>query len=167
MDTTTRWFVGLQIVTNVFLLMTFLVYFLQWRTMRGQLEATQEQLRITQGEASAQNLFSLINYLQEPESRDARAWVLQRLPGKDVETWEEDDRNYASRVCSKYDVVGLLVRDGIVPKGPVLSSWGPSIRKCHETLEPFIRTMQAKHGGSYWDDFDWIYAEARKLTTLQ
>jgi len=163
MDTYTKWLLVLQVITNVFLLMTFLVYFLQWRTMRGQLAAAHEQVRIAQGEASAKNLFSLITFLQEPEARDARAWVLQRLPQKSMDSWDEQDANNASRVCSKYDVVGLLLREGIVPKIPVLSSWGPSIRNCHEILEQFIRSMQAKHGPSYWVNFDWMYAEAQEF----
>lgn len=160
MDTATKWLLAMQVVTNTFLLLTFIVYFLQWRTMRGQLKAAHEQLRVAQGEISAQNLFSLITFLQEPEARDARAWVLQRLQGRSFDAWQEQDKNFASRVCSKYDVVGLLVREGMVPKRPVLASWGPSIRNSHAILEPFIRSMQGKHGPTYWDNFDWLFREA-------
>ena len=160
MDSTSKLLLAMQVITNLVLGFNLLVYFLQWRTMQKQLQAGREQLRIAQGGVSAQNLFSLVNYLQEPDARDSRAWVLQKLRGKDFHSWSEEDRAHASRVCSKYDMVGILVRQGIVPIEPVIGSWGPSIRKCHSILDPFISAMRVRNGPAYWDDFDWLHLKA-------
>lgn len=150
----------LQVVANFLFFMTMLIYFLQWRVMRKQLSAMRDQLGIAREGVLAQNLFSLVDYLQDPEARDSRAWVLQQLEDKPFINWADRDRDHASRVCSRYDMVGLLVRQGVVPVDPVLGSWGPSIRKCHQILQPFISAMQDKHGAMYWDDFDWIFKKA-------
>lgn len=159
------WLFILQLVANFLLLLTVFVYFLQWKTMQRQLDSSREQLAISQRGLKAQNLFALISYIQEPEARDARAWVMQKLKGKPLEEWTADDKNFASRVCSKYDVVGIVVREGMVPSTAVVGSWGPSIASCYEILRPFIAVMKEKNGQAYWDDFDWLYREA--ATSLQ
>lgn len=84
---------------------------------------------------------------------------MQKLVDKPFEVWDEQDKSYASRVCSKFDVVGILVRDGLVRSEAVIGSWGPSIRGCHKILRPFIRAMQEKNGVEYWDDFDWLFVQ--------
>lgn len=99
MDNSEKLLLIMQIATNFLLLLTVGVYFLQWRTMQKQLQAASEQLRIAQNSANAQNLFALISYLQEPEARDSRAWVLQRLEGSAFSDWKTEDRDCASRVC--------------------------------------------------------------------
>lgn len=149
----------LQAISMLLITLTLAVYFFQWRTMNKQLGTSLEQVRIAREGVVAQNLFALVNYIQEPEAREARAWVLQRLADLPYQQWKTEDRDKASRVCSKYDMVGLLVRQHVVPLDPVLASWGPSIRKCHEALREFIAEMRVKNGPGYWSSFDWLYQQ--------
>jgi hypothetical protein len=145
--------VWLQLAGTVLIALTFLVYLLQWRTMQRQLAAARDGI-------GAQNLFALIAFLQDADARDARAWVLQRLGEIDYSQWSEQDKTNASRVCSKYDAVGMFTRLKIVPLAPVVDSWGPSIRKCYLTLSPFVADMRVKNGQAYWNDFEWLFMHA-------
>jgi len=68
---------------------------------------------------------------------------------------------------ASYDLVGTLIRTGVIDGGLILQSYGTSIIRCHETCAPMIsqfrKDMPATLAQSYWDDFDWLAAEARRL----
>jgi hypothetical protein len=52
-----------------------------------------------------------------------------------------------------------------VPQEPLLG-WGPSIRRCHQVLEPYIKEMQKPEnaGPQYWAGFDWLYCQSDLAT---
>jgi len=144
----------IQVVGVSALLLTLYVYYRQLRTMAAQLESTQEA-------ASAQNILALTNFLQAPEVRAARETVRVDLSDKEYGDWTENERREVARVCSTYDVAGLIIRLGFVPPGPFVDNWGPSIRHCYEVTRPFVEEMQRPEnsGPTYWDDFQWLYAQ--------
>ena len=153
MTGTEKTLLAVQIVTTTFVAATFLVYYFQLRAMRSA--------------SVAQNILATVNFLQAPEVREARRAVRRTLRGKALNDWHEAEERAATLVCSTYDVAGILIRLGLVPAEPFVDNWGPSIRDCHELLEPFIREMQRpEHSGPrYWNDFDWLYKEV--LTAQQ
>jgi len=140
-----------QIITALALLLTLYVYYRQLRTMAGQLEASRSA-------NSAQNILSLVTFLQAPDVRMSREVMRIKLAKKSFDRWTDDERSDASRVCSTYDVAAILVRLGLVPIRPIVETWGHSIRHCYEVATPLILEMQRPEnsGSTYWDDFGWL-----------
>src|SRR5438552_12042568 len=148
-----------QTVVGIAIVGTFVVYYLQLRTMQRQLTTTRDQLDSVRDASRAQNILSVINFLQSEDVRSARTIVRRDLRGKPMAEWDNLEQQAASRVCSTYDIAGILLREGLVPLAPFLDNWGPSIRDCYVVLLPYIRKMQLpEHSGpSYWNDFGWLY----------
>ncbi len=108
------WSLILQVLIWSAMIATFIVYFLQLRTMRRA--------------AIGQNILSLVNFLQAPYVRDARTTVRTYLKNKPYSEWTDDEKREASLVCSSYDVVSILIfQQQLVPPAPFISNWGPSI----------------------------------------
>ena len=142
----------IQVIATAAIALTLIVYFFQLLTMRRQLKASETA-------STGQNILALINFLQDEEVRQARETAIKTLNSKPVDEWTEDEEKAAARVCSTYDVAAIIMRLGMVPMAPFQENWGPSIRNCYETLEPYIREMQKPEnsGPDYWNDFGWLY----------
>ena len=132
----------IQAFVGLIIFATLLIYFFQLRTMRkGTL---------------GQNTISLINFIQDENARAAREVVMRDLKDKDYSKWTIEEKKSASRVCSTYDVVSILIyQQSLVKPELVIDNWGPSIKKCYKILEPHIKEMQKPEnaGSDYWDDF--------------
>ncbi len=137
-----------QAVTGTAIVGTFIVYYLQLRTMQGQLIALRDSSR-------AQNILEVVNFLQSNDVRAARTVVREQLRNKDTSKWDDLERQAASRVCATYDVAAILLREGLVPIEPFTDNWGPSIKDCYEVLLPYVQEMQqpSRSGPEYWNDF--------------
>lgn len=151
---TPTWFLALQAIANLAIVATFFVYYRQLKAMQGQLEAARQA-------SAGHNMLSLIPFLQTPSLRDARG-VLIKLKGKSFSVWTSSEREDAERVCAAYDVAGILIRNGIVPKQLIIDNWGDSIEKCHDAAKEYLASARAARGADYWDDFEWLAAEAAK-----
>jgi hypothetical protein len=129
-----------------------------------QLRLMQEQLLAAQEATKAQSALSLVNFLQASEVRSARQCVRRVLSQKALVDWTPQEREAASMVCANYDVAAGLLRANLAPAGLVINNWGPSIRHCYAVLKPYIDECRTGPGGhpSYWSNFDWLCAEARR-----
>ena len=147
--------IWIQTGANLAIVGTFIVYWRQLVAMRGQLTAAQEASR-------TQNLIALIEYLQTPELREARS-ILFLLEGVPLADWTHEQRLAAERVCSAYDVVAILIRDGGVPHAReiIAENWGYSIRRCREVASELITETRKSRGQNYWDDFEWLARQAK------
>lgn len=149
--------IGVQTVATVFIALTLGVYWLQFRTMQLQLNTMKDSAR-------GQNILALVNFLQEKSVVDARRTDIEALPNMKMSEWIKNDdyKEKASTVCSTYDVVGIFIREQLVPPEPFVDDWGPSIVNCYETLEDFVKHMQeSKAGPDYWNDFKVLYQCAK------
>ena len=136
----------IQASVGLIIFATLLIYFFQLRTMKkGTL---------------GQNTISLINFIQDEKARNARDVVMSNLKDKNYSDWETEEKKSASRVCSTYDIVSILIyQQRLVKPDLVIDNWGPSIKKCYNILEPHIEEMQKPEnaGPDYWDDFVFLY----------
>lgn len=138
----------IQIATTALIAFTFLVYVLQLRAMRSA--------------STAQNILAVFNYLQGTEVREARRIVFTELKEKPLTSWTEDDRRVASLVYGTYDMAGILIRQGLVPKDLFVTNWGASIVRCYEVLEPFLMELHTLAPGTkYGDHMKWLREEVR------
>ena len=148
---------NLAVQSSIWLVMiaTFVVYALQLRAMRQS--------------SKGQNILSLVNYLQAQDVREARRVVRTTLKEKASKSqpWNDSEEISASMVCSNYDGAAILLRSGVVPSKPFIENRGTSIRDCYEVLRPYIKRMQLPEnsGPEYWDDFDWLYQQAKNRNT--
>nr|NLI49340.1 hypothetical protein [Propionibacterium sp.] len=135
------------------------------RTLRSTASASGE---IKQPSAiDVQSILAVVDYLQRPDIRDSRRVVLTELESIPAPHWTAEQRAIASGVAASYDLVGTLLRTNAVDGALILQSYGASIIRCHETCLPMIddfrENMPAALARSYWDDFDWLAEEARKM----
>ena len=148
------------------LLTTLYMQYRQLRLMGVQLEHVRKS-------ATAGHILSLLGIMEAEDIRAARNIVHTRLHNKQFTTWTEDEARAAAKICGAYANAGSVLKSGLVPTGPIIESWGPSLRLAYEILKPFIRDMQQaeKVGSAYWADIDWLYqrtleAEAEKQSRL-
>jgi hypothetical protein len=146
------------------LLVTLYFHYQQLKLMGVQLEEVRQT-------TTAGHILTLLGLMEAEDIRMARVLVHTHLHKKHFTTWTEEERRAASKVCTAYTNAGTVLKSGLVPIGPIIESWGSSLRLAYEILEPFIRDMQQAEmvGSAYWADFDWVYqqtlaAEARKQT---
>jgi hypothetical protein len=148
----------IQIVTQVIgaigLLFTLSLYYLQLRTMGRQLAAMQRG-------TDAQQILSLLSFIESDEVRAALTVVYTILHRKHFSKWTESELHAASRMCSIFATVGAIVRSDLVPVEPILEGWEPTLRRCFKILEPFLREMQKPENGGpqYWIGFDWLHSQ--------
>jgi type II secretory pathway pseudopilin PulG len=125
-----------------------------------------QQVRVAQSASRAQSLLAVLDYLQRPDIRDSRREVLTILNTLPASAWTETQRATASNASASYDLVGTLLKSGVVDKGPIIQNYGASIIRCHDVCAPMIQGFRANMpdalARSYWDDFDWLADEARK-----
>lgn len=142
-----------QAIGTIAIAATFVIYLLQWLEMRNA--------------SRAQNILSALQYIQDPATRKARKHVLTILKDKDVSDWNDVDQDAVSTVSSTYDILSILVRTKLVPVHLVIENWGPSIRLCFPICEPWIAVMRENAGPKYWDDYEWLFNETKKVTFEQ
>jgi len=141
-----------QVFATTTIALTLVVYWGQLFTMRKQLEVARTSVK-------GQNVLAVINFIQEEPTREARETVIKYLERDQVVKWTESERKVASKVCSTYDILSILIKSDVIPLSPFKENWGPSIRMCYEKLDLFIEDMQKPEnaGPEYWNDFEWLY----------
>ena len=143
-----------QIIGAAGLLITLVINYRQLRIMNEQV---QEVRRST----AAQHILSLLSFIESDEIRAAMNLVYTTLHKKHFSQWTEDERQAVSKLCSSFSSAGTILQSGLVPLEPLIVGWEPSIRRCYQVLEPYIREMQKPEnaGPQYWAGFDWLYRQ--------
>lgn len=101
------------------------------------------QLRIMKKGALGQNALALISYLHEDNNRKARRHVINNLSNKVYIDWTEDDKEIASKVCSIYDVMSIMIYNmELVPQKLFIETWAPGIKKCYLALDDHIQELK-------------------------
>ena len=109
----------------------------------------------------------VINYLQDPEVREARRVLLDELRGVDYHpkepgnSWQKNKRQ-AELVCSTYDLVGRLVANDVLQTKIILSGWHDSIVECYKAVEGMLADYRTRSGPDYYTGFIYLYEKAKK-----
>ena len=139
----------LNTVSAVALLVTVVIMAVQIREMR----------RATYAAAFK----AVYDMLQTDDVRGARRIVLGTLANKSMESWTEEERQVAEKVCSSYDTVGIMVRNDMVPVDVVADSWSDSLRRTWRVLSPLVISYRVQRNSQeYWDDYEWLANQAEK-----
>ena len=102
--------------------------------------------------------------LQDEKVRDARGIVFQlNADNKSIDEWSDLDKKQAEIVCHTYDSVGQMVRYNLLRKDIIIDSWGGPVRRMWPIVKPLVIIYRKDFGvDEYWDDFEWLYKEAKK-----
>lgn len=141
-----------QLIGVVGLLITLAINYRQFRIMNEQV---QEVRRST----AAQHILTLLSFIESDEIRAALNLVFTTLHKKHFAHWTEEEQQAAAKLCSSFSTAGTILQSGLVPLEPLIMGWEPSLRRCYQILEPFVREMQKPEnaGPQYWAGFDWLY----------
>jgi len=142
-----------QMIGSAGLLITLLINYRQVRIMSEQM---QEMRRST----AVQHILSLLSFIESDEIRAAMNLAYTTLHKKHFAQWTESERQAVSKLCASFSTAGTILQSGLVPIAPLIQGWEPSIRRCYQVLEPYIREMQKPEnaGPQYWAGFDWLYS---------
>lgn len=137
----------IQIASTILITCTLVVYVFQLRAMRSA--------------SNAQNILAVLTFLQQPDVREARRIVYTTLVGKPINLWTDEEKRVASLVYGTYDLAGMLIKSGFVPKALFVNNWGASIIKSYNILEPFLIELRTNSTGTkYGDHMKWLRDEA-------
>lgn len=118
------------------------------------------QLREIQRATYAQSFFTAAYRLQDEKLREARGIVfsLKETPYKD---WTTEQKKTGEIVCHNYDVVGILVRNKMLPEQMIVDSWGDSLRRLWPILRPLVEEYrEQRESPEFWDDFQYLSERA-------
>lgn len=139
----------LNTVSALALLVTVLIMAFQIREMR----------RATYAAAFK----AVYDMLQTDDIRNARRIVLGALAGKPLDSWTDEEKRTAEKVCSSYDTVAIMVRNGMIPVDVVADSWGDSLRRTWRILSPLVDAYRVQRNSrEYWNDYEWLAKQAEK-----
>ncbi len=126
-----------------------------------QLRKMAEQVAAMRRGSDAQQILSVLSFIESDEVRAARTVVYTTLHRKHFREWTESESQAAARMCASFATVGAIVKSGVIPVEPLLEGWEPSLRRCYQILEPFLREMQKPENGGpqYWTGFDWLHGQ--------
>jgi hypothetical protein len=151
---TPLWFLIIQLLTTLTLLATFIAYLAQLRLMQKQVDASRES-------TLAQNTLAVVQFIQQPDFRASRGYVMKNLDKKAFEDWTQEDHRHAGQVCWSWDAVGLLVGANIADRNLIVDNWRASILKAYMVLVPHIAEIRRNLGvPSYWGNFEWLAHQA-------
>ena len=104
----------------------------------------------------------IVDILQAEEIRRARRYLFENLEKKPFESWNDEDKREAEKVCHTYDSVGQMVRYGFLPKHYVVDSWGASLRRTWTITMPLVYEFRKQNNAAeIWDDYEWLAKEAK------
>ena len=113
---------------------------------------------------------SLSQFLQEDATRKARDFLFKssgRPLWEKFDTWKKEEIEAAEKVCSTFDVVGIMVSAKLLGKD-LLMEWHYTIIKAYEAAAPMINEYRAPGGTDYrtkdyWNNFERVYKMAKKI----
>jgi hypothetical protein len=103
-----------------------------------------------------------VDILQVDAVRTARDFVMGDLRKKSL-PWSVDDKKKAEIVCQSYDLVGIMIRNGMLPPTVIIDSWNNSLLTTWEILNAFVAEKRKElKADEFWDDFEYLASEAKK-----
>lgn len=109
----------------------------------------------------AQAFSTILLIIQAPDRKEARK-TLTNIETNDLNKWTTKERDDAEFACSTYDAVGILLQKKVIEHEMVTKEWQYSIISCWDKAKPLIDELRDKRGKDYWNDFEWLYNEAKK-----
>ncbi len=109
----------------------------------------------------------LYKFLQNEDLRSARRTLIKLYrKGIKFKDWSDDEVREAEKVCQSYDLAGIMLKYKLIDKSVVVNERRDSIIKCWEAAKPMIELYRQERGEDFWDGFELLYREAKKIERL-
>jgi uncharacterized membrane protein len=134
--------------------------------LADQANTLREQLAEARRSANTEAFLRAVDRLQEENVRRARE-VIFRLSiddRKPFEEWTDQEKKTAEVACQSFDVVGMMIRGGMVTPDLILRSWHTTIKKSWRGTLPLVGARREKDGENFWGDYEWLYGESLKYS---
>jgi hypothetical protein len=150
----------IQAIASVMVVITIVVSWRQMKIQNDQLALQNAQLADVQQSRSMQMLLEVIKSLLDirPEIES-----VLRLKEKPLVSWTEEERNAALLVCSRFQLVGILVLNGVIPEKLFAQAWYFSVVNCHKAVEPFLDEIRRNRHQNYWRAFDELVTRVKSF----
>lgn len=119
------------------------------------------QLREMRHATVAQAFSTIVSLLNSTECREARK-VLISNKENDFEKWSEEERAKGEIAGNAYDIVGIMVKRGVIDYHMVTNEWRMSIINCWKHAAPMLKEYRQTRQKDHWKSFEWLYHEALK-----
>jgi hypothetical protein len=148
-----------QVLATVFIAATFFVYVRQAKAMEAQLEVTRQSVADLQRATACRQMYEVITSLLDLRS-DIESVL--KLKDQSFNDWTDSDKESAQRVCSRFHLVGLLMREGMIPEQLFSHAWYYSVPHCFDALQPFLKHVRESRDSRYWTAFDYLARTVRR-----
>jgi hypothetical protein len=71
-------------------------------------------------------------------------------------------RKEREKVAQAFDVIGIMCREGLLPRSIVIENWSRTLILCWRACEPHVKALRTKRGEDFWAHFQWLAEEAEK-----
>lgn len=134
--------------------------------LKNQAITLQNQLVESKRVADMETFFRTVDRLQEENVRKARGHIFQLSidEKKPYLDWTDQDKKTAEIACQNFDVVGMILRNGMVSQELILRSWHKTIKKSWLGTLPLVEDRRSKDGEKFWEDYEWLYNESLKYS---
>ena len=133
---------------------TVVVYWRQLLAMKQNVEELQESRR-------RQQLYQALSFLIEMRPNIQHIFSLENKP---FSAWEANDIDHAEFVCTRFNLVGVLVIENMLPVDILAKTWFYGIPKCHRILMPYIEKIRSERDKRYWSAFDALTVSVQHIS---
>ena len=131
----------------------------QANTLRQQLEEAKRK-------ANTETFLSAVDRMQKEEVRKSRGTIFRLSidEKKPFQEWTTPEKKEAEIACQSFDVIGMMVRDGMVPPETLLKEWCGTIQKTWRGTTDLVNFRREKDGENFWGAYQWLYEESQKYS---
>jgi hypothetical protein len=78
----------------------------------------------------------------------------------DEAVWSENEKHIKT-LLRAYNIAGIFVQHGFLPKKYVIPDWEPSLRSTWKILAPYVHEQRTLRGSNnHWPNYEWLAKEA-------
>jgi len=151
---------------------------LQRTELKNTVQAQKDSARALEDQArknllaiQADSYFKVLDTLQSDEVIKARKIVFSLRDFdtgiiKKYDRWSDSEKTAAEELMRKYDSIGIMAFNEMIPYELIVDSWGSSLRRSWIIVEKHLEFLRNKRNApEFWDDYEWLVKKAREYET--
>lgn len=151
-----------QVAATLLIAGTLVVYMRQAGLMKGSLESSHLQIADLQETRSRQQLYQVFILLTDMIDDLERVLSLRNKPHAN---WTAEEKSSAFKVCTRFNIVGILVAENMIRVDLLAEGWYYSIPTTHKILMPYLKVIRDERSPYYWSAYDYLADAVSKHTT--
>jgi len=131
---------------------------------RDSAAALQDQARKNLLAIQADAYFKVIEALQSDQVIKAREEVFKLQTGDSVKKysdWTDNDKKNAEELIRRYDSIGIMAFNEMLPYELIVDSWGSSLKRSWIIVKEHLNHLRnTRNAPELWDDYEWLVKKA-------